>query len=64
MWPFYILGLERFYCGDEIPAVVTAICTKTCEFIVASIPVATINRNGRENSHCASQVIERYEEGK
>lgn len=48
----------------RFPAVVTAICTKTCEFIVGSIPVATINRNGRENSHCASQAIERCEEGK
>lgn len=59
MWPFYILNLERFYCKDEFPAVVTAICTKTCEFIVAPIPVATINRSGRENSQCASQAIER-----
>lgn len=63
MWQFYILGLGRFYCGDETPAVVTAICTKTCEFIVASIPVATINWNGRENSYCASQAIESCEEG-
>lgn len=36
---------------------------QTCEFIVASVPVATINWNGRENSHCASQAIESCEEG-
>lgn len=44
---FCILNLERFYCKDEFPAVVTAICTKTCEFIVALIPVVTINRSER-----------------
>lgn len=47
MWPFCILNFERFYCKDKFPAVVTAICTKTCEFIVAPIPVAIINRSGR-----------------
>lgn len=44
---FCILNLERFYCKDEFPAVVTAMCTKTCEFIVALIPVVTINRSER-----------------
>lgn len=53
----------RFYCGDEVPAVVTALCTKTQEFIVASIPVATINQNGRESSHRATQAFERCEGG-
>lgn len=60
----YILSLERFCCGDETPAVVTAIRSKTCEFIVASFPVATINRNGRDGSNCASRAIERNEEEK
>lgn len=46
LWPSYILDLESFYYGDEVPVMITVLCTETQGFTGASFPVATIIEMG------------------